>query len=383
MHMEDPLNIERRLSREQSLLLQAALRRSPAGLEAWQAWKSRADVESLDHGSFRLLPQLYLTLESQDVDESLLPTLRGVYRSTWYRNELLLHRATPILEAFDAHEIPAVAANETGLLLTHYESEGLRPLQGLDFVVRTEDRTQAIELIRASGWRTIPRHPERRLAANQPCAFENDVGQYAFLHVSFSSDHAPRELSAALWNGAAPASLNDTTVCTLRPGDALLLACLRTLRSDETALLGGLADAATIVRCSTKLDWTRLLALTDKHELLLPVGTALTYLREQLDAPIPARVVRDLADRSVSLRDSLEYQATTGALGPAAALVKPWLLYRYYTRSRPPSREQRSDLSFPRYLQYRWQVARGSDLPRYVLARVLDALRPMARSPQH
>ena len=45
-------------TREQERLLRAALLRGPLALEAWDEWKAGADMDHLDAGSYRLLPQL-------------------------------------------------------------------------------------------------------------------------------------------------------------------------------------------------------------------------------------------------------------------------------------------------------------------------------------
>lgn len=57
-------------TRQQELLLQAALMRGPKAFEAWNQWRSSVDIEKLDPESLRLLPQLHDTLRREGVSDS-------------------------------------------------------------------------------------------------------------------------------------------------------------------------------------------------------------------------------------------------------------------------------------------------------------------------
>src|SRR5207237_7629349 len=87
-------------TREQERLLRAALLRGPLALEAWDEWKAGADMDPLDAGSYRLLPQLYRNLHRQGVDEPVLVLFRGIYRRTWYENQLRFHQLAGLLRSF-------------------------------------------------------------------------------------------------------------------------------------------------------------------------------------------------------------------------------------------------------------------------------------------
>ena len=76
-------------TREQELLLQAALMQGKETIDAWEAWKSTVEIAQIDQGSYRLLPLLYKNLRDHGVEDPWADTLKGVYRSTWYKNQLL------------------------------------------------------------------------------------------------------------------------------------------------------------------------------------------------------------------------------------------------------------------------------------------------------
>src|SRR5271163_4711088 len=85
---------------EQELFLQAALLQGPRGIHAWRLWHAGADIDGLDIGCQRLLPQLYHTLQSQGVSDAVIERFKGLYRRTWYQNQLLFHSMADLLRNF-------------------------------------------------------------------------------------------------------------------------------------------------------------------------------------------------------------------------------------------------------------------------------------------
>src|SRR4051794_32864599 len=106
MPMEAPARRARRWpTDEQELLLRAALGEGPSAVAAWQAWQARRDLDSVDPDESRLLPLVYQNLADQQADEPELARLRGVYRRTWYANQLTLQRTADRLRVFQKRGI--------------------------------------------------------------------------------------------------------------------------------------------------------------------------------------------------------------------------------------------------------------------------------------
>ena len=71
---------------QQGLLLDAILEAEERAVQDLEEWKSVSDIDYLDRGSYRLLPQLYDRLRRRNVADPMMPKLRGVYRREWYQN---------------------------------------------------------------------------------------------------------------------------------------------------------------------------------------------------------------------------------------------------------------------------------------------------------
>ena len=81
----------------QELLLKACLSSPAECIPFWQEWESKCDIDTIDFGSMRLLPMLYLNLKKAGVQKDRLIRYRSVYRHHWYRNRIYLHKTGQIL----------------------------------------------------------------------------------------------------------------------------------------------------------------------------------------------------------------------------------------------------------------------------------------------
>ena len=112
------------LTREQELLLAAALGRASRALDAWQAWTARTRVDALDRDSQWLLPLLYWKLRRHGVALDRLVRYRNVYLHHWYRNNVTLSRL--------CDRSPTMLVGGAAMAVAYYESAGARPFLDLE-----------------------------------------------------------------------------------------------------------------------------------------------------------------------------------------------------------------------------------------------------------
>src|SRR5215471_16917495 len=145
---------------QQELLLKAALLKGQASIEAWERWKSSTDADQLDVGSHRLLPHLYSNLRNQGVTDPLMSTFKGVYRRTWYDNQVLFHQVSTLLLAFGDVGIETMVLKGAALAILHYKDFGLRPMNDFEVMVPVEQISRAIDLMKKLDWNPMPRSQE-------------------------------------------------------------------------------------------------------------------------------------------------------------------------------------------------------------------------------
>jgi hypothetical protein len=144
-------------NKEQEMLLRSALLNGKEALDAWQRWKLMVDIDQLDH---RLLPKLYHNLKAELPSDPLMSRLKGVYRQTWYKNQLLFHRAAILLTSLQDAGIETLCLKGAAIIVLHYRDAGLRHMDDIDVLVHPHQALEAMRVLRNSGWQPIHQHPE-------------------------------------------------------------------------------------------------------------------------------------------------------------------------------------------------------------------------------
>jgi hypothetical protein len=109
--------------------LRAALRPGDEGVAAWATLRDVLDLDDIwDPDIHRLLPLVYVNLRDAGVDDPDLPRLKGLYRRTWYLNQLKLAEARPWLELLQGEGIDTLLLKGVPLGLEYYGDLGQRPI---------------------------------------------------------------------------------------------------------------------------------------------------------------------------------------------------------------------------------------------------------------
>jgi len=242
----------------EELLLRAAVAPPDQAAAAWRKASGLVDVETLDSRSHDLLPLLYRALADGGVEDPWLPRLKGVYRRTWYANQLLLRRLARAVSALSAEGIDAVVLGGGAVGLLHYRDIGARPMNDSSIAVDPAAWQPALGVLASTDWGLRP--------------------------VQLADDD--------LWRGAVPMQIGDATARAPCASDELLRICVRgiswTSRPRSTRWI---ADALVLVRGSAAaIDWDRFLRRAGEARVAPHLAVVLDYLSETFEAPLPPRV---------------------------------------------------------------------------------------------
>jgi len=122
---------ERTPTLAQRRLVQAAVLDAPDALAAWEAWRRETAVPELEADSQWPLPALYVNLRRLGVAEARLGRYAHVSRHNWYKNQMLLGAARPLLRALTAAGEAPVLLGAAALAMSIYPSLGGRPIETL------------------------------------------------------------------------------------------------------------------------------------------------------------------------------------------------------------------------------------------------------------
>jgi hypothetical protein len=346
-------------TKEQQLLLRAALLQGSEAINAWNMWKSVVDVVRSDPGSQRLFPLLYQNLLTHEMRDPLMNRLGGTYRLTWYKNQTLFHNATPLLRSFHNAGIETMILKGAVMTLLYYKDYGLRLADDFGILVRAERAQEAIDILTGLDW--VTRSPVTLTASCFPTrhayVFENIAGHRVVLQWHLLPDCCYADVDRMLWERAIPTELHGVSTRALNPTDQLLQTCAQGAAWSLPHLPQWAADAMMILRApDTKIDWDRLADQAQERGLTLQLLDSWHYLRDQLSAPVPPDILERAQDIPASRIERMEHRFRTHPPRLLGGLPRIWFCFLRTVQTTDKTIPWFRLASFPRFLQHTWAL---------------------------
>jgi hypothetical protein len=266
--------------------------------------------------------------------------LKGTYRRTWYDNNMRLHLAAGILGKLHDAGITTMLLKGAALLVRYYRDYGLRPMNDLDVLVPRDRAPEAVDVMKELGWTPLREavgiSEDAALARGHAYPFRNAAGQEIDLHWHVFYQRVAPMADTDLWASALPLTVHGVPTHTLGPADQLLHVCVHGTQmawwmEERAPNLRWIADAMMILRVTSgEMDWDRVVSQAQRSHFLLPLREALSYLRDMLEAPIPADVMSRIRRAPVSLGERITDRARSRPVkhwGPWVALGVRYLEY--------------------------------------------------------
>jgi hypothetical protein len=282
---------------EQHLLLRATLLTDRgAVLDALGRWSVVTPLERIDHGSARLLPQLYWNLERLGIAHPWLERFKGMYRRSWLCNELLLEGGRDAIRALGRSGIPVILLKGAALVASVVEEHALRPMQDFDMLVRRDSFDRAVEVLRREGWHIHP--PVRDL--EPVCTFQHAVSfrrgmAQIDLHWLAAWGMFDADGEGEFWRAARRVRFRGEETLVLASADHMLQAFIHaTLADPAVPPIRWAADAVLLLRAEPSFDWGRLVRMAVDRRGSLSAMRCVEYLSEGLEVVVPDAVLPDL-----------------------------------------------------------------------------------------
>ena len=357
----------------QTLLLRTVTADGEVSAEAWERLRPRLRVDTVDTPSTAILPLLHRQLERLGIDDPLRPRLRGIYRRTWYVNQLNLDRHASALRAVQEAGVEPLVVSSWELPLLYYGGDlGVRTVPSLQLLLRPEDVAAAEGALAAGDWSRVEatRHSSRFTRAGDEC----------ILHERLFPEFAGEP--ADLLEPSVELELGGLAARALGPADELLAVCVGGARTNVPQGILWVTDAAAVVASAgPEVDWERLVRQARKLRATLRVRDALAYLRDEIGVAVPARVVEELGATPTNRRELLAHRAAGTRAGAFGAPPQAFIRFLHTTADRPLARALGS---LPSFLRDEWGLERRSQVPlraaRKGAARLTRARRPTASS---
>ena len=269
------------------LLVRAVCDEGQQAVAAWRAWRALVDFDEVDEPSSRLLPLVARRpgLLGEEDDE-IRGRIRGLYRRSWVRSQLLWQEATPVLHALAGRQVPVMLLKGAALRPFYDDDIGARPMYDIDILVPPEHARCALEVLVGCGWE--PEHtqgPEgiaARLALRRHSTgfVRGENGRLDLHWHALATSIGPRA-DAAFWRAARPATDGGgRPELVMHPADLLLHVVVHGTTGANAPPIQWVVDALRIVDGSAEPLGGRLAAQARAHGVLGQVAEGLRVVEE-------------------------------------------------------------------------------------------------------
>ena len=359
-------------TRDQELLLRAALLSREPALESWNEWKRSVNIDVIDYGSHRIVPLLYRNLQRHGVKDPLMERLKGVYRYYLYKNEILMHRVGALLAAFEAAGITTLVLKGAALIQLYYRESGLRPMLDADVLVHARDAERAMDVLAKSQWKPFRYlQPQMRIPIVHSTPFEDNGGRQVDLHWHLFWECFNAKEDDDYWKNAVAIKIGGVQTLALNSTDQLLHTCWHGARWNEVPPIRWVADAMAILdKSAGQIDWTSLFKKCVRHRIILPVKDSLEYLKKTFDVPVPDTVLKSMSAVRISKMERENYEVTLNPMAPPTTGKILRMLYYDYRWLSSSTSSRIKTLAFAKHLQSRWNIDHLWHVPLYMPMRL-------------
>ncbi len=343
-------------TREQELLLQAALLEGEDAISAWHQWKSIVGLDvHLDHGSYRLLPLLYKNLQRYIVEDPFVGRLKGIYRLEWSKNQRLLYEMNKVLKYLHDAGIQTMILKGAALTVLIYKNYSVRPMGDIDILVPTSQISLTINLLKDAGWIPITNFIDDDLRYLHAIAFKDQFGNELDLHWHHLIECHGNNYDWDFWERSVSIQLADVSTLALNPTDTLLHVIVHGVRWNPLPPIRWIADAMSLINSlDKKIEWTHFINQTKKYKVVLRVKEALHYLQDKFQAGIPMSIMDKINQIPISFTERLEYRYFNEAPHGTNTFYNKYAINLViYLRLTINEGLLRKIIGLPLYLQYR------------------------------
>jgi hypothetical protein len=243
----------------------------------------------------RLLGTVARRLEAFAPDSAMRARISGIQRVNWARSQIAIGEARTGVRRLAAAGIEMLMIKGGGRLAADPRSARARMVSDIDIAVPPGDLRRAFDILIDDGWLPYDSGTPMYIRARLPAAIGVNMlkGRFGNIDLHWTPFHPPYQSLAddeSIWRRSGQGSLAGANVRIPCPSDAMCIAIAHGAigahkNSDWLADIVAAVDTASI-------DWDLFKALIDDHGLHAPAASALRYVSEKLERPVPREVIR-------------------------------------------------------------------------------------------
>lgn len=327
-------------NKAQLTLLKAALLPPDQAERYWHEFIAAYDLRNIDHGCSQVLPMVFINLKDRmkiDINEKIC---RSSYKYVWANNNVLMHDAKMLLILLKENHIDVCLLKGAAFIGHYYADYGMRILGDIDLLVPPKQMLTLVEVLESNQYKVKSNQGEADarglLRILHAKSFVNCRGTDFDVHQYLSPSLIDAELSDRIWKNKRSIDLfgNKNLTYVLSPTYQLLHTVLHGLQYAPVSSVRWIVDATNLLNNSVvDIDWNELIDVCSRHHLNLPMSQALRFLSEEIDIPIPGKVILHFNNIRITKKDK-KYYAISSNLGfqPTIERInRSWEHYKAYS----------------------------------------------------
>ncbi len=275
-------------------LLKAALLVDDVALIQAENWLANHNIETAGFREHRLLAAIAHRFGKKLSAHSAYPRLVGLQKMLWSRSRFAMREAEPVLKALVGQGCAVMLIKGAARIALDATAQKGRVAHDVDFLVRPRDMVTAFETICGFGWKPATGSSSHALADRVPWirSLNFQKGEFGDLDLhqfAFHPPHFSRVEDERVWGRAVGASFSEVPVQVPAASDRIAISVAHS-GLDAHAHSDWLVDCDATLRDGT-IDWDALLETARIRSIALPTAIALTYLGQEIGAPVPSWVL--------------------------------------------------------------------------------------------
>lgn len=304
----------RDLTSDERVLLVAATHAGDAARAAWEQWKGTHGLETAGPRSQALFGQLYANVVG-DLEGPETTLLRGVYKRTWYANQVLLGRMQALATRLAREGVSPLLLNDAALALGYYADLGHRSIDCLDLLVPAASWESSLAAARSEGWQLDVDRSFGASASFSIATFTSRREGSLRIWTNLFAAQPRHDTEARVWREARSLEVNGRTIRILGAEEQLLGTSAEAFHGREVPL-SRYADAALVARAiGSEPEWARVVWKAQRYEHILPLRNMLGALERNVSIAMPQWLLPELRRLPISYGELLRYPSACDTMG--------------------------------------------------------------------
>lgn len=274
---------------EKSLLHAVLDKDSENALYYFRKWCKGTDFDTIEAGSFRLIPYLYKKMLSITGNFENKNRMKGIYRYFLYKNSIIMHNSLKILDAFGENNIDCMLLKGAALIIAYYEESALRPMNDLDILVRREDAEKAFRFMEELGWHPMDNKKfQTQFKRTNGIHMSNRNGFEIDLHWDVIFQSCWKGSEKSYWKNYETVEFKGRRLKILNPEMQIIHNTAHGLRWNEMSSIRWIPDVVLVIeKRRNDIDWDHLMDIIIDKKLVFTMKQGLNFLAGEFGTDIP------------------------------------------------------------------------------------------------